>query len=134
VINANTVFDEAPSLQDKQRRRTLQVFSGTKVAINIKHYIPFGCPVYVLDANLRSGLPHHKWRQRSRVGIYLGRFPHHSRNVALALDRNTGLVSPQFHIECDHSFHMVKEDDSDSTWQYKAGFVSAVEHAEGEKQ
>jgi hypothetical protein len=131
VMNENNVLNEAPILQDKQTRGALQVLSSTKVAINIKHYIPFGCLVYVLDANLQSGLPHHKWRQRSRMGIYLDRSPHHSRNVSLVLDRNTGVVSPQFHIKCDHCFHMVKEDDCDSMWQYKTGFISAAEHAEG---
>ena len=36
-----------------------------------QHYIPFGCPVYVLDSTLQSKLPYHKWKQRLTVGIYL---------------------------------------------------------------
>jgi hypothetical protein len=88
----------------------------------LNHYIPFGCPVYVLDSTLQSKLPFHKWKQQWRVGIYLGRSPLHSKNVALVLDRNTALVSPQFHVKCDHNFHTAKEDDFDSNWQVKAGF------------
>jgi hypothetical protein len=60
VMNVNNVLNEAPLLHNKKMRSPLQVFSGTNVAINIKHYIPFGCPVYMLDANLQRSLPHHK--------------------------------------------------------------------------
>ena len=58
------------------------------------------------------------------MGIYLGRSPNHGRNVALVLDRSTGLVSPQFHVTFDSSFHTVKQDDLDSKWQAKAGLVT----------
>jgi hypothetical protein len=118
---AADVLNETPSLQDAQHRSPLQLFGNTKVAVNSKHYIPFGCPVYVLDSTLQSKLPFHKWKQQSRVGVYLGRSPLHSKNVALVLDRITALVSPQFHVKCNHNFHTAKEDDFDSNWQVKAG-------------
>jgi len=44
--------------------------------------------------------------------------------VALVLDRGTGLVSPQFHVLFDPSFHTTKQDEFDSQWQLKAGFLA----------
>ena len=38
----------------------------------------FGCPVYVLDESLQTGKPFNKWKQRARVGIYLGQPPIHN--------------------------------------------------------
>lgn len=124
---ANMVLNETPNMKDDKKRTPQQVFSGTATNINAKHWKPFGCPVYVLNTALQKGQPHHKWKQRSRVGIYLGPSPQHARTVALVLDRETGLVSPQFHVVFDPSFQTVLEDKLDSTWQIKAGFVSQRE-------
>jgi hypothetical protein len=61
------------------------------------------------------------------VGVYLGRSPSHFRSVALILDINTGLVSPQFHIKLDPLFQTVRGDTQQeshkSLWQIKSGFV-----------
>ena len=38
------------------------------------------------------------------MGIYLGRYPSHAGNVALVLNPNTGLVSPQYHVVFDDDF------------------------------
>ena len=54
----------------------------------------------------------------------MGRSPNHGRNVSLILDRQTGLVSPQFHVAFDPSFRTVKQDQFDSLWQVKAGLVT----------
>ena len=34
----------------------------------------------------------------------MGRSPQHGRNVALVMDRDTALVSPQFHVAYDATF------------------------------
>eukprot|EP00978_Attheya_sp_CCMP212_P041077 scaffold231074_cov49-Attheya_sp.AAC.1 len=121
---ANDSINAVPSFQNVERKTPQQMFAGTSVNVDPKHWKPFGCPVYVLDTALQSSHSiFHKWKQRSRVGIYIGRSPQHGRNVALVLDRVTGLVSPQFHVQYDPSFHTVKQDTFDSTWQIKAGFV-----------
>ena len=93
---ANDSMNSSPSLLDKKARSPIQIFSSTEVSVNPKHFYHFGCPVYVLESNLQGGGPaiHHKWRERSRVGIYLGRSPQHARQVALVLNLNTGRVSP----------------------------------------
>jgi hypothetical protein len=90
----NDVLNETPSLRIASRQRPMQIFGDTKVSPNAKHWKPVGCPVYVLDTNLKAGKIHHKWKQRSRVGIYIGRSPQHARNVALVLNIETGLVNP----------------------------------------
>jgi hypothetical protein len=121
---ANNAINEAPNLKDKEGRSPLQIFSRTDINLNVKHWKPFGCPVYVLDSALQSGRGiHGKWKIRSKIGIYLGRSPNHSRNVALILDRVTGLVSPQFHISFDPSFDTVKKDNFDILWQQKVGLM-----------
>jgi hypothetical protein len=110
-------------MQNAARKSPMQLFAKTEVMVNPKHYQPFGCPVYVLDNSLQANRPHHKWNERSRVGINLGHSPLHGRNVSLVLNRTTGLVSPQFHVKYDPLFHTVKQDYFDSQWQNKAGFI-----------
>eukprot|EP00957_Ditylum_brightwellii_P160406 12211110-Ditylum_brightwellii.AAC.1 len=45
----------------------------------------WGCPVFVLDADLQTGygIGPPKWNPRARTGIYLGHSPVHAGNVAL---------------------------------------------------
>ena len=126
---ANNVLNETPSLQDQQRRTPQQIFSNTRAHTNPKHWKPFGCPVCILEDNLQQQKPFHKWKERAKVGVYLGKSPQHSRNVDLVLDRHTGLVSPQFHLSFDPMFETVTEDIFDSLWQRKAGFVATLEQS-----
>ncbi len=66
-----------------------------------------------------------KWKERSKVGIYLGRSPHHASTVPLILNTQTGLVSPQFHVIYDDNFDTVIRDRHfESLWQYKAKLQS----------
>jgi hypothetical protein len=128
VRMANDVFNNTPSLQDKERNTPCQLFERTKVTVNPKHWMPFGCPIFVLENDLQSGQGiFNKWKDRAKVGIYLGMSPKHARNVALVLDRTTSLVSPQFHVKFDPSFHSTKQDEFGSLWQIKAGFVAQRE-------
>ena len=121
---ADDVLNETPSFQNGLRRTPQKVFSDSIVQPNQKHWKTFVCPVYVLESNLQSGHIQNKWKKRSRVGIYLGRYLQHSQSVALMLEKNTGLVSPQFHLSFDPSFYTVKQDKLDSKWQLKAGLVN----------
>ena len=65
--------------------------------------------------------------ERARIGIYLGRSPKHSRNVALVLNIKTGRVSPQFYFKMDPMFHTVKNTTKQERIQSKrqeaAGFI-----------
>jgi hypothetical protein len=127
VRAANEAINHSPSMQDPERRSPMEIFAKTRVVANPKHWKPFGCPVYVLESDLQSGQPYHKWKNRSRVGVYVGKSPHHGRNVALVLSLETGLVSPQFHVAFDPNFQTVKEITTKSRWQNKAGFVTQRE-------
>ena len=119
-------LNEAPNMKDEGKRSAEQMFSSTIVQTNLKHKKVFGCPTYVLDEALQQGIIFHKWKERSRVGLYLGRSPNHARNVSLIMNLRTGLVSPQFHVQHDNRFDTVKQNDYESTWQVKAGFVSVA--------
>ena len=123
--HANDCINAAPNMQHTNCPSPTQLFTKTKVNINKKHWKPFGCPIYVLDENLQAGKPFNKWKHRARVGIYLGQSPLHNRNVALFLNRNTGHVSPQFHVKFDSSFHSVHQEQLDCTWQQSTFFVTA---------
>ena len=95
----------------------ISLFSNTTIDPNIKHFHPFGCPVYVLQAPLQTGAPFPKWNKRSRVGIFLCHSPHHAASVPSILSTQTGLVSPQFHCVFDDQFETVKNKPNDtSVW------------------
>ena len=121
--HANDCVNNTPNLQDATKQLPHQLFTSTTVMINKKHWRPFGCPVFVLEEQLQSGRPYQKWRQRAHVGIYLGQSPIHNQNVALVLHRNTGHVSPQFHVKFDPSFHTVQQDKLECTWQQAMYFI-----------
>ena len=123
---ANDEWNNAPNPRDKARLTPLQRFSGTKVQRNINHSAPFGCPTYVLTSELQARLPFHKWKSRANVGIYLGKSPLHARNVALVMDRNSGRVSPQYHVKFDVAFDTVQENKLECTWMLKAGFIRSL--------
>ena len=82
----------------------------------------------MLDNALQSGQGAPKWKERSRLGVYLGPSPNHARSVALVLNPRTGHVSPQFHIKFDDFFETVQSkstdlDAPDPEWKYLSGFA-----------
>ena len=88
---------------------------------NLKHFHPFGCLVYVLQAPLQTRSPFPKWGECSRIGIFLCHSPHHASSVPLVLSTQTGLVSPQFHCVFDDDFDTVGKEQADmSIWKTKA--------------
>ena len=87
----------------------------------------------MLANELQGNRPFHKWSQRSKAGVYLGRSPQHGRNVALVMDRDTALVSPQFHVAFDATFDTVKTIKTKSSWQLRAGFVTTQKEPMGKE-
>ena len=65
--------------------------------------------------------------ERAQIGLYLGRSPKHSQNIALVLNIKIARVSPQFHFKMDPMFHTVKNttrpERIQSKWQEAAGFI-----------
>ena len=101
LIRRNTVREGA--------RTPLELFSGTNVMPTLTNFHTFGCPVYVLDNALQAKQSQtSKWEDRARVGIYLGCSQTHASSVALILNTETGLTSPQFHIRVDERFETVR--------------------------
>ena len=108
----------------------LSKFSGTSVQPNLKHFHPFGCPVYILQAPLQTRSPFPKRGECSRIGIFLCHSPHHASSVPLVLSTQTRLVSPQFHCVFDDDFDTVKKEQADtSIWKTKAHLEEAKERA-----
>ena len=98
---------------DENGKSPLEQFAKTSDDIRAEDFHTWGCPVFVLEAPNQSGsIGTSKWEPRTRVGIYLGRSPSHAGNVALVLNLQSGLVSPQYHIVVDDEFTTVKYLDS----------------------
>ena len=129
VKMANDSINSTPWLYNPGKATPNSVYSNTDVQENPKHWYHFGCPVYVTDEQIQQGRRPKggKWMERARIGVYLGRSPRHSKNVALVLNIKTGRVSPQFHFKMDPMFHTVKnatmQERTQSKWQEAAGFI-----------
>ena len=105
--------------------RYYELFTGTQVQDNSNNWHPFCCPNYVLNESLYSSQQiHHRWKTRSKVGMYLGRYPLHNHDIALVFNWDSVLVSPQFHVRYDHLFTTTKYFDFSSLWQIRGGFFS----------
>mmetsp|Transcript_28700 Transcript_28700/g.41073 ORF Transcript_28700/g.41073 Transcript_28700/m.41073 type:complete len:760 (+) Transcript_28700:1583-3862(+) len=102
----------------------IELFSGSTVQPQLKHFHHFGCPVYVLDSALQAGKKIRKWSERARIGINLGSSPQHAKSVALVLSLSSGNVSPQFHCAFDDMFETTTGNQAKlipkSRWQEKA--------------
>jgi Reverse transcriptase (RNA-dependent DNA polymerase) len=127
VRMANDISNITPSLRRDDHVSPLELFSQVEVRPVVKHTHTFGSPVYVLDAPLQAGQSKPKWEYKSRIGIYLGASPRHSKKVALILNLQTGLVSPQFHCQYDDLCDSLRPSAGNpvprSRWQERAGFV-----------
>ena len=124
--HTNNVTNATPRMGEEIS--PLEKFLGMKVMPKLQHFHAFGCPTYILDNMLQSGQGAPKWRQRSRLGVYLGLSPNHTWSVALVLNPRMGHVSPQFHVKFDDFFETVQEkptdlDTPEPQWKYLSGFV-----------
>ena len=124
---ANVIQNHTIMIRGQNAGKTpLEIFTRANVRPNLSIFHPFGCPVYVLNNRLQASQQLNKWLPRARVGIYLGMSPHHARTVALVLNVETALVSPQFHVKFDDSFSTVSyprnQSINVSAWKLKAGF------------
>lgn len=115
---AGESINNTPCMQDPERRTPIELFTSTKVSSNPNHWKPFGCPAYVLDNNLQSRRPFHKWKLRAKLGVYLGSSPQHGRNVAPC----PAPVSPQHHVAFDSSFDTVRKTTMHADWLLRTGF------------
>ena len=124
---ANNLYNNAPLLKQEEHLTPIQLATGTSVEINKKHVNTFRCPIYVLNRSLQLGYQHTKWAERSKMRMYLGQLPVHNKNVALVMDLDTGLVSPQFHVMFDNDFRSVNGYKEIPLWKVKTGLASERE-------
>ena len=123
LIHANNSYNATAFLAHPQGLSPLQIFTGTQVQDNPKHWYPFGFPTYVLNESISSSQQiHYKWKTRSKVGVYLGRSPLHNHDVELVINRDSGLVNSQLHVRYEPLLTTNKEFDSSSLWQVRAIF------------
>ena len=132
IRHANDVANATP--KKGEELSPLEKFSGVKVAPKLRHFHAFGCPTYVLDNALQGNHGAPKWKQRARLGVYLGPSPNHARSVALVLNPRTGHVSPQFHVKFDDFFETVRDKSTDfdapaPEWKYLSGFAVRKDQA-----
>ena len=125
--HTNDVANATP--RKGQELSPLELFSRVQIAPKLRHFHVCGCPTYVLDNALQIGQGAPKWKECSRVGVYLGPSPNHSRSIALVLNPRTGHVSPQFHVKFDDFFETVQAkvtdlDAPDPEWKYLSGFAT----------
>ena len=135
--HTNDVANTTP--RKKQELSPLELFSGVQIAPKIRHFHASGCPTYMLDNALQSGQGAPKWKERARLGVYLGPSPNYARSVALVLNPRTGHVSPQFHINFDDFFETVqtKATDLDApkpAWKYLSGFATKRHHQSSQQR
>jgi len=124
---ANESVNNSPNMQDKFKRTPTDIMFNTQVQMNIKHWHPFARPAYVLDNKLQDEKRiYNKWKSGSKVGIYLGHSPLHARNIALILNLETGMVSPQFHVRYDKTFETIKQNAPHHRWLAMAVFQAVT--------
>ena len=99
LMNAKNAYNTTPLLEHPQVLSPLHFFKVYQVQYNSKHWHPFVCPTYVLnEKNFSSQKIHHKWKTRSKVGVYLGWYPLHNYDILLVLNRDSVIFRPQLHI------------------------------------
>ena len=127
--NANDIRN---TLADKEDGSSpLERFCRSEIRPKLRHNHTFGCPVYALHDQLQGGKGLPKWNPRARLGINLGTSPRHASSVNLVLKLDTGLVSPQFHVQFDDFFETVRPSAGNertfSQWQYISGLKTQRE-------
>ena len=129
---ANGIHNQTPTrkpsrFSNDNDKSPLELFTGSPVAGNPRHWHTFACPVYILDNAMQAQKKIDAWTERTRIGLYLGQSPNHARSIGLVLNLRTGLTSPQFHVKWDDGFQTVRPSlggqSPTSLWQEKCGFT-----------
>ncbi|KAI2490691.1 hypothetical protein MHU86_23875 [Fragilaria crotonensis] len=111
IRNANDAVNHTPSMQDAARRSPIEIFSNSRwrPIPNIGSHS--GARPMCSQTNSRAtDLSTNGRNGRSRS--LPGRSPQHGRNVALVMDRDTALVSPQFHVaRCNIRYREERQDE-----------------------
>jgi Reverse transcriptase (RNA-dependent DNA polymerase)/GAG-pre-integrase domain len=86
----------------------IDIFSQSKWPLSKCHDLHvWGSPLYVLDPSLQDGKKIPRWNPRSRRGKFLGLSRNHASSIPLALNLDTGHISPQYHCVFDDWYSTV---------------------------
>ena len=124
---ANEVCNATPF--EGQTKTPMELFAQVAIAPKLKHFHTLGCPTYILDNKLQGNKAIQKWQERSRLGIYLGPSPNHSRSLSLIINPRTGHTSPKYHVKHDDFFETMRLgkttnfDAPHPEWKYLARFI-----------
>ena len=119
-------LNNTPSMTRPDRKTPLEAVAQAPINRDARS-VPFRCPVYATEQAVAEGKPHQKWRPKSKIGIYLGPSPVHSRDTALVMDPATGLVSPEYHVKADWGFNTVTPSKMQMPWKFNAGVAPPPE-------
>jgi hypothetical protein len=61
-----------------ERLTPLEKFSNLPIQPTLQHLHHFGCPAYVLQADIQAGKKGRKWQDHSRIGVYISASPQHA--------------------------------------------------------
>ena len=103
---ANELRNATPT--EYQTKTPVELFAQVAIAPKLKHFHTFGCPTHILDNKLQGNQAIQKWQARSRLGIYWGPSPNHSRSISLILNPRTGHTSSQYYVKHDDFFETVR--------------------------
>ncbi|KAG7357919.1 integrase core domain containing protein [Nitzschia inconspicua] len=124
LTTANDVYNQTGSVQKKNSKVPIQLFTDSDHQQPKSDFHTFGCPVFVLESDLQDGKKISKWEGRARLGVNLGPSPVHATNVSLVLNLETGHVSPQYHIVHDDTFETLSQmQPVKSNWKRQCHFT-----------
>lgn len=92
---------------DSNGRAPIAIFSGSDALLDLSKEHMFSCPVFVLDDSLQNRKKIPKLDSCIFMGIYIRKSPFYAGSVNLIMNKDTSLISSQFHCVFDNNFTIV---------------------------
>ena len=104
----------------------LEIFTGSKIATNIRDNNSFGCTVYDFHNQLQEGGRISKWNPGAKMGLYLGPSTRHARSLYLVMNMYMDTKFPQFCVQNEKFFETLHPTTRKlpklSQWKQLSGF------------
>jgi len=105
---ANDIFCHTPRAKDGVI--PFAAFKGVSITPAVNDFHTWGQPCFVLRPDFQGPVKPPKWEKRAYTGIFLGRSPSHASSVAMVLNIDTAMVTPQYHVAFDELFETVQDE------------------------
>ena len=116
----NHIYNFLPEKEDGKSLNEL--FTGSPVSFKFRKNHSFFCLVYNLQYHLKATRRIPKWNMKARMGLYLRPSRRHTISVSIVINPETAIVPPQFHVQQDNFFEMVRSAEINTPtlyhWQY----------------